>query len=51
MGKLKKDKNITPAFVTAAAVEENNKDKETNSSNPSISAVRQAKDWVDNNKL
>ena len=48
---MKKDKNIVPVFTTLAVIEGNDKYKDTNSANPSESAVKQAKDWVDENKL
>ena len=50
MNNNKRSKNIVPAFITAAVLEENNRDHETNSTNPSDNAVRRAKDWVETNK-
>jgi len=48
MAKSKKD--ITPQYETLALADSKRKDRKTNMSMPSVEAVKQAKDWVDENQ-
>lgn len=47
----KKDETVTPLFETLAVLEQNAKTPEAKVSLPSRAAVKQAKDWVDENEL
>ena len=42
-------KGITPEYETLALADSKKKDNKTNMSIPSLDAVKEAKDWVDNN--
>ena len=48
----KNEKNIIPVFTALATAEKYiERDRETKIAEPSDSAVKQAKDWVESNKL